>query len=123
MDCNYKIFPDTMQNFTTDPYRRVELTAQIAGGADRGAAIARLTERMAAIPNVEKSPAPDVTILTFTPFGPMPVLRPYRHSDHYRQVYFDTNMVIREATGDGPFPGAGYPPTVHDMKAAAQGAA
>src|SRR5277367_2771408 len=31
---NNKIFSDTIQNFSANPYRRVELTAQIAGAAD-----------------------------------------------------------------------------------------
>jgi hypothetical protein len=31
---NNKIFSDTIQNYTTNPYRRVELTAQISGSAD-----------------------------------------------------------------------------------------
>ena len=116
---NNKVFSDTIQNFTANPYRRVELTAQIAGAADPRLAIARLTERIAAIPNVSKSPAPDITILTFNPFGPVLAVRPYTHNDHYWQVYFDTNMAIREVMGDGTFPGASYPVTMHEMKAAA----
>src|SRR5215475_494892 len=68
---NNKIFSDTIQNFTANPYRRVELTAQIAGAADPRLAISRLRERISAIPNVMKSPAVDVTILSFTPFGPV----------------------------------------------------
>src|SRR5207244_2925158 len=120
---NNKIFSDNIQNFTANPYRRVELTAQISGAADPKLAIARLTERIAAIPNVAKSPAPDVTILTFTPFGPVLAVRPHTHNDHYWQVYFDTNMTIREVLGDGAFPGPVYPLAVHDVKAAVQGAA
>jgi small conductance mechanosensitive channel len=116
---NNKIFSDTIQNFTANSFRRVELTAQISGAADPRVAITRLTERIAAIPNVMKSPAPDVTILTFTPFGPVLAVRPYTHNDNYWQVYFDTNMAIREVLGDGTFPGAAYPLSVHDMKAAA----
>ena len=89
----------------------------------RLAGFCRLVERIAAIPNVIKAPAPDVTILTFTPFGPVLAVRPYTHNDHYWQVYFDTNMAIREVLGDGAFPGPVYPLGVHDSKAAAQGAA
>src|SRR5262245_45926161 len=64
---NNKIFSDTIQNFTANPYRRVELTAQIAGAADPTLAITRLTQRLATVPNVCKTPPPDVTILTFNP--------------------------------------------------------
>jgi small conductance mechanosensitive channel len=119
---NSKIFSDTIQNFSVNPFRRVDLTAQIAGAADPKLAIARLKERIAAIPNVEKNPAVDVTILSFTPFGPVLAVRPYCHNDHYWQVYFDANMAIREVLGDSAFPGPMYPIGVHDTKAAAQGA-
>lgn len=101
---NNKIFSDTIQNFTTNSYRRVELTAQISGTADPQLAITRLTHRLAAIANVCKTPPPDVTILTFNPFGPVLAVRPFCHNDHYWQVYFATNQVIREAFG-----AAGYP--------------
>jgi len=116
---NNKIFSDTIQNFTANPYRRVELTAQISGAADPRLAISRLKERVAAIANVNKAPAPDVTILTFTPFGPVLAVRPYCHNDHYWQVYFDTNMVIREVLGDVAFPGPVYPLAVHGQSSAA----
>jgi small conductance mechanosensitive channel len=119
---NSKIFSDTIQNFSVNPYRRVDLTAQIAGSADPRLAIARLKERIAAIPNVEKDPAVDVTILSFTPFGPVLAVRPFCHNDHYWQVYFDANMAIREVLGDAAFPGPVYPIGVHDTKAAALGA-
>src|SRR5246500_4076408 len=39
---NGKIFSDTIQNFSSNPYRRVELTAQVAHGVDPAAAIALL---------------------------------------------------------------------------------
>ncbi|HJZ98814.1 MAG TPA: mechanosensitive ion channel family protein [Candidatus Solibacter sp.] len=106
---NSKIFSDTIQNFSVNPHRRVDLTAQIAGAADPRLAITRLKERIAAIPNVVKDPAVDVTILSFTPFGPVLAVRPYCQNDHYWQVYFDTNMAIREVLGDSAFPGPMYP--------------
>ena len=116
---NNKIFSDTIQNFSANPYRRVELTAQISGAADPRLAAARLVDRIAKIANVIPDPAPSVTILTFTPFGPVLAVRPFCHNDHYWQVYFDTNMAIREVLGDAAFPGAAYPLAVHEMKAAA----
>ena len=119
---NSKIFSDTIQNFSVNPYRRVELTAQISGAADPRMAITRLKERIAAIPNVTKAPAVEVTILSFTPFGPVLAVRPYCHNDHYWQVYFDANMAIREVLGDSAFPGPLYPVAIHDTKAAAIGA-
>jgi small conductance mechanosensitive channel len=101
---NNKIFSDTIQNFTANPYRRVDLVAQISGGADPELAIAKLKERIAAIANVIPDPAPDVVVLTFTLAGPVLAVRPYCHNDHYWQVYFDTNMAIRQVLGDSVFP-------------------
>jgi small conductance mechanosensitive channel len=106
---NNKIFSDTIQNFTANSYRRVELTAQIAGAADPNLAIARLKARIASIANVCKTPETEVTILTFNPFGPVLAVRPYCNNDHYWQVYFDANSAIREVLGDRVFPSPVYP--------------
>jgi small conductance mechanosensitive channel len=101
---NNKILSDTIQNFSTNPYRRVELVAQLDHGVDPAAAIRLLKERLARIPNVLATPAPDVEILQFNLSGPVLAVRPYCSNDHYWQVYFDTNRMIREAFGE-----AGYP--------------
>ena len=58
---NNKIFSDTIQNFTQNSFRRVDLIAQISGAADPQLAISRLKDRISTIPNVLKTPAPDVT--------------------------------------------------------------
>jgi small conductance mechanosensitive channel len=117
---NNKIFSDTIQNFSHNTFRRVELTAQIAGAADPQLAISRLKDRVGKIANICKEPVPEVTILTFTAFGPVLAVRPYCHNDHYWQVYFDTNLAIREVLGDSAFPGPVYPLGVVEkaMKAA-----
>lgn len=120
---NNKVFSDTIQNYVANPYRRVELTAQLSGAADPRLAISRLKERLGSIANVLKTPAPEVTILAFTPFGPVLAVRPFCHNDHYWQVYFDANMAIREVLGDSAFPGPAYPLAVHDAKTAVAGAA
>ncbi|EIX9394185.1 TPA: mechanosensitive ion channel family protein [Pseudomonas aeruginosa] len=102
---NNKIFGDNIQNFTHNPFRRVELKAQLSGAADYQAAIALLRQRVAAIPNVLGEPPVDVEILEFNLVGPVLAVRPYCHNDHYWQVYFDTNKVIKDALGaDFPAP-------------------
>jgi len=116
---NNKIFSDTIQNYTVNDYRRVELTAQISGASNPQLAIARLKDRLAAIPNVLKTPSPEATILTFNPFGPVLAVRPFCHNDHYWQVYFDANMAIREVLGDTAFPGPSYPIAVAEARKAA----
>jgi len=116
---NNKLFSDNIQNFSANPYRRVDLLAQISGAADPKLVIARLAEKVAAIPNVVKEPAPDVVILTFTLAGPVLAVRPYCNNDHYWQVYFDTNMVIREVCGDAGLPAPMMPYLVKTMSASA----
>jgi small conductance mechanosensitive channel len=101
---NNKIFSDTIQNFSTNPYRRVDLTATINNAVDHHQAIRLLKERMQKIPNVLSSPAPDVDVLQFTPAGPLLCVRPYCKNENYWQVYFDTNRTIRETFGDAGFP-------------------
>jgi small conductance mechanosensitive channel len=100
---NNKIFADNIQNFSSNPYRRVELLAQIGHSTDHRQAIALLKDRVAKVPNVLNDPAPDVEILTFNGMGPVLAVRPYTNNDHYWQVYFDTNRVIQEAFGEAGF--------------------
>ena len=101
---NNKIFSDTIKNFSVNPHRRVDRLAQLAHGVDPLDAIARLKTALAAIPNVSKETGPDVEIIDFTPMGPVLAVRPYCHTSHYWQVYFDTNKTIRQT-----FAAAGYP--------------
>ncbi len=100
---NSKIFGDVIQNYSTNPYRRVELTAQLAHGVDVHAAMALLKKALAGIPNIMTSPAPDVEILTFNLAGPVLAVRPYCNNKDYWQVYFDTNRLIKDT-----FTAAGY---------------
>jgi small conductance mechanosensitive channel len=93
---NAKIFGDVIQNYSTNPYRRVDLTAQLAHSVDVHAAMAMLKQALARIPNVMVSPAPDVEILTFNLAGPVLAVRPYCNNKDYWQVYFDTNRLIKE---------------------------
>ena len=101
---NGKIFGDTIQNYSHNPFRRVDLKCQLAGGADHQAAMALLREKVGAIANVLADPKVDVEILEFNLVGPVLAVRPYSHNDHYWQVYFDTNRVIKEALGAAGFP-------------------
>jgi small conductance mechanosensitive channel len=101
---NNKVFSDTIQNFSANPYRRVDLTATISNEVDHRTAIRLLKERLSGIPNVLANPAPDVDVLQFTPAGPQLCVRPYCSNEHYWQVYFDTNRLIRETFGEAGFP-------------------
>jgi small conductance mechanosensitive channel len=101
---NNKIFSETIQNFSANPYRRVDLTATISNAVDHHHAMRILKEGLKKIPNVLASPEPAVDVLQFTPAGPMLCVRPYCKQDDYWQVYFDTNRMVREAFGEAGFP-------------------
>jgi small conductance mechanosensitive channel len=106
---NSKIFSDIIQNFSVNPYRRVELTAQLPHGVDPKDAIRRLKARLSTLPHVEKDPAPQVDVISFTLAGPVLAVRPCTHNKTYWDVYFATNLAIAEE-----FAVAGYPvPETH----------
>jgi small conductance mechanosensitive channel len=96
---NNKIFSDNIQNYSASRYRRVDRLAQLAHSVDPHDAIRRLKEALATIPNVQKTPAPDVEIVDFNERGPVLAVRPYTHTDHYWQVYFDANKAISDTFG------------------------
>jgi small conductance mechanosensitive channel len=101
---NNKIFGDTIQNFSANPYRCVDLTAQLHSMLDHRDAVALLKERFAKIPNVIAKPPPDVEILELNDMGPRLAVRPYCASKDYWQVYFDTNRLIRDVFGEARYP-------------------
>ena len=101
---NGKILGDNIQNFTQNPYRRVDLVAQIAHGVSPQAAADLLKSAMSRIPNVTSSPAPECEILSFNSNGTLLAVRPYTNNESYWQVYFDTNRMIANT-----FSSAGYP--------------
>ncbi|MBU6258575.1 MAG: mechanosensitive ion channel family protein [Burkholderiales bacterium] len=99
---NGKVFGDTVMNYSARPVRRVERTAQLAGGVDALDAISKLKAALARIPNVAVEPAPEVSLLDLNLVGPVIAVRPYCHTDHYWQVYFDTNeAIVRTARESG----------------------
>jgi small conductance mechanosensitive channel len=101
---NGKIFADTIQNFSTLPYRRVDRLAQLSGGVDAGEARARLQAAVARIPNVLSTPAPEVNMIDMNLLGPVFAVRPYCANDHYWQVYFDTNEAIVRTCAEAGWP-------------------
>jgi len=101
---NGKVFGDVVMNYSNRPCRRVERTAQLAGSVDALEAIARLKAAVAAIPNVMESPAPEVNLLDINLVGTVIAVRPYCHTDHYWQVYFDTNEAIVRVAKEAGWP-------------------
>jgi len=101
---NGKVFGDVVSNYSAMPARRVERTAQLAGSVDPLDAIARFKAAVAKIPNVVASPAPEVNILDINLVGTVISVRPYCHTDHYWQVYFDTNEAIVRTAKEAGWP-------------------
>ncbi len=101
---NGKVFGDTIQNFSALPARRVERSAQLAQGVDPVDAIARFKAAVALIPNVVAKPATEINLLDMRLEGPVIAVRPYCHTDHYWQVYFDTNEAIVRVCREAGWP-------------------
>jgi small conductance mechanosensitive channel len=91
---NNKLFADNVQNFSANPFRRVDLTAQVPSSVDLLDSIGRLRDEVRRVPNVLADPAPSVEILSYNAAGSVVTIRPYCTNEHYWQVYFDTNRVI-----------------------------
>ena len=101
---NGKIFADNIQNFSTNAFRRVDLEAQLDHTVNVADAVQRLKPKIQAIPNVMTTPPVDVEVLKFSAFGPVLAVRPYTNNEHYWQVYFDTNRIIRETFVEAGLP-------------------
>ena len=110
---NAKIFGDNIQNFSTNPYRRVDLQLQLHHGVDGVGLATLLKERIAKIPNVLADPAPEVEPAGATLAGPLFYVRPYCHNDHYWQVYFDTLRTVAQAFAEAGYPAPQQHTVVH----------
>lgn len=106
---NNKLFGDNIKNFSANPYRRVDLAAQLDNSADVALAIDLLRKGLATIPNQAEGKPADVEVLEFTERGPKLAVRPYAHTKHYWDVYFDTNRMIVEVLGRAGFPVPRFP--------------
>ena len=112
---NGKVMGGDIKNYTANPYRRVDLVAQLAGSADVNKAVALLKESVARVANLSKAAAVEVEILEFNEFGPKLAVRPHCHTDHYWQVYFDTNKAIADTLGAAGFHVATRPVKVYPV--------
>jgi small conductance mechanosensitive channel len=110
---NGKVFGDTIQNFSVLPVRRVDRVAQLANGVDPLEAITRFKAAVALIPNVSRDMPPEVNLIDMRLEGPQIAVRPYTHTDHYWQVYFDTNAAIVRVCTEAGWP---VPSATHTMR-------
>ncbi len=109
---NSKLFSDNIVNFSANPYRRVDMGAQLAHGVNPVEAAERLKQRLAQIPDVLKDPAPMVEIDKFNMAGTVLLVRTYTHDRTYWPVYFAMTQTIADE-----FTKAGYPtPAEHKVQ-------
>ena len=101
---NGKLFNDTIKNYSANPYRMVELVAQLDNSADVAQAIKLLKEAIKSVPNQMDGVEADVEVLEFSERGPRLAVRPYTEVTNYWKVYFDTNRMIVEVLGKAGFP-------------------
>ena len=101
---NGKFFGDTIVNYSSTAYRRVDLEAQLDHSADVERAIELLRDAIRSVPNQQPDRPADVELLCFTERGPRLAVRPYTHTDHYWQVLFDSNRVIARTLTSHGFP-------------------
>ena len=83
---NNKLFSDNIQNFSTNPYRRVDLPAYPARPIQAGDRRAQAANQ--ADSQRRRQAGTDVVIASFTAVGPVLAIRPYTGNDSYWQVYF-----------------------------------
>jgi small conductance mechanosensitive channel len=112
---NSKVMGGDIKNFSANGFRRVDLAAQLAGSADVHKAMSLLKEAVGKVANTKAEQGVDVEIIEFNEFGPKLAVRPYCHTDHYWQVYFDTNKAISDSLGAAGFPVATRPVKVYPV--------
>lgn len=93
---NSKIMGDTLKNYSSTPYRRVDRKFTLEPGVNTVVAIEHLKQQLATIPNVLTEPAPIVAILEVASAGTELAVRPYCLPEHYSQVWFDTNRMLQD---------------------------
>ncbi|VVO71118.1 Small-conductance mechanosensitive channel [Pseudomonas fluorescens] len=93
---NNKIFSDTIQNFSSNDFRRVELSLALPFATDERVVVGLLQQRLGRVANVLSAPAVDIRVKDVSSESLVLMVRLCCHSEHYRSVYFDANGVIRE---------------------------
>jgi small conductance mechanosensitive channel len=100
---NNAVFSSNIENFSTNPYRRVDLTAQLAHETSPEDATKRILEKVSKIRNVLADPKPVVEISNFNEYGTLLSVFVFCATANYWQVYFDVNKALSEVGSE-----AGY---------------
>lgn len=106
---NNKIFSDNIKNYSAQPFRRIDLNAQLDHSVQPVEAIEKLKAAFESVEN--QTQAADVNIESFNERGTLLTILVYTHTDNYWQVYYDINYAISKTFGE-----AGYPaPRAHQV--------
>ncbi|BAP42591.1 mechanosensitive ion channel family protein [Pseudomonas sp. StFLB209] len=92
---NNKILSSNIINYSTNDYRRVELTATLPADVDAQQTMARLSDQLQAIPNVMARPPAEVRLSAASADNITLTLRSFCHNDHYWPVYYQAMEVLR----------------------------
>ncbi|MFZ4863587.1 mechanosensitive ion channel family protein [Sphingobacterium sp. Mn56C] len=84
-------------NFNTHGNLRVDLKIAVALDVDLDKARQVATDAMLTVPEVLKSPAPEVHVLEVGNGMTTLAIRPYTIQDHYWKVYFEVQEVVKKA--------------------------
>ncbi len=91
---NNAVLTNTIQNFSSNDVRRVDITFQAPAGTDIDQLTKDLKAEVLKCEGVIDSPAPECTITEFKPMGPMMQLRPYCKASDYWKVYHNTSYML-----------------------------
>jgi small conductance mechanosensitive channel len=101
---NSKLFGDTIQNFSSHTYRRVDLTLQLDHGADVDGAMDLIREALRGIEHQVADLTPELVVLEINAWGPKLAVRPYALSGHFVQVRAACNRILAELIRRGDLP-------------------
>jgi len=106
---NSKLFGDTIQNFSSHAYRRVDLTLQLEQGADVDQAMDMIRGALREIDHQVDGLAPELVVLEINAWGPKLAVRPYALSSHFVQVRAECTRILAELIRGGDLPVARGP--------------
>jgi small conductance mechanosensitive channel len=106
---NSKLFGDTIQNFSSHAYRRVDLTLQLDHGVDVDRAMDLILDALRGIEHQAAGLTPELVVLEINVWGPKLAVRPYALSSHFVQVRAECNRVLAELLRSGDLPVARGP--------------
>lgn len=93
---NNKIFSDNILNYSENQFRRIDARLTLAPDGKPLEIVEKIQTRLAQMPMVLKTPAPEVGISEVTREGATIAVRPYAENRNYQQVLYDTNRMIVE---------------------------